>query len=57
MITSRSVLATSGIGNFHMPPNSWAHTRFFGHWSTVPADHRTFIPASPGTAPENRLSE
>ena len=57
MITSRSVLATSAIGIFHAPPKSWAHTRFFGHWSTVPADHRTLIPPKPGTAPEYRLNE
>ena len=52
MTTSRSVLATSGIGIFQAPPNSWAQTRFFGHWSTVPADHMVLMPAKPGTAPE-----
>ena len=57
MITSRSVLATSGTGMLHALPYSWAHTRFFGHWSTVPADHVTGMPARPGMAPEYRLNE
>ncbi len=33
-----SVRSTSGIGAFHMWPNSSALTRFSGHWSTVPGE-------------------
>ena len=46
------MLATSGIGMLQALPNSWAHTTFLGHWSTVPADQMTGIRPRPGTAPE-----
>ena len=51
MTTNRSVRGTSGIGMLHGFPNSWAHARFFGHWSTVPADQMTGRRGRPTTAP------
>ena len=49
--TKRSVRGTSGIGMLHGLPNSCAHARFFGHWSTVPADQITGMRGMPATAP------
>ena len=51
MTTNRSVRAMSGTGMLHGFPNSCAHARFFGHWSTVPADQTTGRRGIPATAP------
>ena len=37
-ISRKSVRSRSGTGIAHMPPNISALVRFFGHWSTVPAE-------------------
>jgi len=38
MMIQWSVRGTSGVGIDHMPPYIKAAVRFFGHWSTVPAE-------------------
>ena len=48
---NRSVRCTSGTGMLQGLPKSCAHARFFGHWSTVPADQITGMRGMPATAP------
>ena len=47
----------SGVGIDHMPPYISAAVRFFGHWSTVPAEYTTGSAARPMNRPTYRPSE